>query len=173
MRYWVGIVFFAAGAALFVAAVLHKRRVLAARAAAAARGIVPGEPGLRSVAAFGEIMRPIILAFLVYAAIKTVVLFVMLDGEEVLSYFDVAGVLFMLAGYGAWMSLRTTYRTSDLVAAEAAAAEAAASAGSAAAAPAGASEMPAYMGLPANDRGPPQPATDGPVPGPVPTNRAG
>ncbi|CAL8980204.1 hypothetical protein RHODGE_RHODGE_02082 [Rhodoplanes serenus] len=172
MRYWVGIVFFAAGAALFVAAVLHKRRVLAARAAAAARGIVPGEPGLRSVAAFREIMRPIILAFLVYAAIKTVVLFVMLDGEDVLSYFDVAGVLFMLAGYGAWMSLRTTYRTSDLVAAEAAAAEAAAAAGIAAA-PAGAGAMPAYMGLPANDRGPPQPATDGPVPGPVPTNRAG
>ncbi|RAI39515.1 hypothetical protein [Rhodoplanes roseus] len=143
MRYWIGVVCFAGAAWLVAAGLAHKRRVLAARAAAASRGIMPAEPGLRSVAVFGEIMRPVILFFLAYAAIKTVVLFVVLGGEEVLSYVDLAGVLALLGGYGAWMSLRTTYRMSDLEAAERAAA--------AESPPA----TPHYVGRPANDMGPP------------------
>lgn len=149
MRDWIGIAFFAAAAWLLRAGLVHKRRVLAARAAAAARGVVPAEPGLHSVAVFGEIMRPIILFLLAYAAIKTVVLFVMLGGEEVFSLVDLAGALALLAGYGTWMSLRTTYRLSDLaVAAEAPADDPADAVGTTSAA------IPSYVGTPANDRGP-------------------
>ncbi|NVO12837.1 MAG: hypothetical protein HXX10_02260 [Rhodoplanes sp.] len=157
MQNWIGTAFFAAAAVLLLAGFAHKRRVLAARAAAAARGIVPTEPGLRSVAAFGEIMRPVILFFLAYAGLKTAVLFLVLDGEELLSWFDLAGVLALLAAYGTWMSLRTSYRMSDLAVAEAAAAEA--KAGPAAATTAVA-KTPSYVGRPANDPGPP----DGGIP---------
>ncbi|MDC7784992.1 hypothetical protein PQJ75_23385 [Rhodoplanes sp. TEM] len=153
MRYWIGVVFFAAAAGFVIAGLAHKRRVLAARAAAAARGILPAEPGLRSVAAFGEIMRPVILFFLAYAAVKTLVLFVMLGGEEQLSYFDLAGVLAVLAGYGAFMSWRIGYRTSDLAIAESAAAAAADTAPPREGADATA--LPAFVGAPANDSTPP------------------
>ncbi|MFL9825325.1 hypothetical protein [Rhodoplanes sp. SY1] len=154
MRYWVGAVFFAAAAAFLVSAILHKRGVLAARAAAAARGIVPAQPGIRSVAAFGEILRPVLLFFLAYAAVKSVVLYFMLGGEEELSYFDLAGIVAVLGCYGMFLSHRITYRTSDL-----ALAEAAASAPEPAApvedGTAGAARLPAYVAAPANDPGPP------------------
>lgn len=157
MRYWVGAVFFAAAAAFLVAAVLHKRGVLAARAAAAARGIVPAQPGIRSVAAFGEILRPVLLFFLAYAAVKSVVLFFMLGGEEELSYFDLAGVVAVLGCYGVFLSHRITYRTSDIAVAEAAAAAAASpdTAAPAEAAPAARPDLPPYMAAPANDPAPP------------------
>jgi hypothetical protein len=157
MQNWIGTAFLAAAAVLLLAGFAHKRKVMAARAAAAARGIVPAEPGLRSVAAFGEMMRPVILFFLAYAGLKIVVVFLMLDGEEVLSWFDLAGVLALLAAYGTWMILRTSYRMSDLAVAEASAAEAKAGA---AAATTAAAKMPPYVGKPANDPGPP----DGGIP---------
>lgn len=148
MRHWIGVVFFAAAAGFVIAGLAHRRSVLAARAAAAARGILPAEPDLRSVAAFGEMMRPVILFFLAYAAVKTVVLFVMLGGEEQLSYFDLAGVLAVLAGYAAFISWRIGYRTSDLAIAESAAAPPVTEGADAAA-------RPAFVGAPANDSAPP------------------
>jgi hypothetical protein len=149
MRYWIGIALTIGAVWLLAAAYAHRRRVIAARAAAAARGIAPAEPGLRSVAVFGEIMRPVILFLLAYAAIKTVLLYVALDGQELLSWFDLAGMLALLGAYGVWMSVRTTYRASDL-----AAAMAKADGGSADGTDTPV-KLPPYVGKPANDTGPP------------------
>lgn len=146
MRDWIGTIFFVAAALLLVSGFGHKRRVLAARAAAAARGIVPPTPELGSIAALGVMMRPLILFFLAFAGVTTVTMYILLGGEEVLSYVDLAGVLALLAAYGTWLILRTTYRHSDLAMAAAAAAE------TTELAPRG---TPPYVGIPANDRGPP------------------
>ncbi|MFD2184403.1 hypothetical protein [Rhodoplanes azumiensis] len=120
MRYWIGIVMFAAAAAFVVSGVLHKRRVLAARMAAEARGIASVPPEAFSIAAVGEGIRPLILVFLTVTAAMIVVMFVLPGGDESLSLLDLGGVLAALAAYGIWMSRRVTYRMSDIVRAEAA-----------------------------------------------------
>jgi hypothetical protein len=128
MRYWIGVVLFAAAVGLVVSAIVHKRKVLAARAAAAARGVPPAETVPFSVGALGEGMRPLILLFLASAAAMMVLLFVLPGGDDALSLFDLGGVLAALAAYGTWMSLRVSYRMSDVVRAEAEAASPAAAA---------------------------------------------
>lgn len=148
MRDWIGTIFFVIAALLLVSGVVHKRRVLAARVAPAAGGIVPARPELGSIAALGMMMRPLILFFLAFAAVTTVMMYILLGGEKVLSYFDLAGVLALLVAYGTWLILRTTYRRSDLAMAKAAAVAAEATE----LAPSG---TPPYVGIPANDRGPP------------------
>jgi hypothetical protein len=37
------------------------------------------------------------------------IIYVMIDGGAYFSYFDLAGLLFVLASYGMWVSLRTKY----------------------------------------------------------------
>lgn len=107
MAYWTGALLFAVGGWLILAGLAHRRRVLALRAAPGA-GDADADP--RSLAVFGEIMRPIILFALAYLGVKTTLAFWWLDAGRYLSLFDLAGFLFLLAGYGAWMVMKTTYR---------------------------------------------------------------
>lgn len=116
MRNVIGLAMSLIAVALVYAAYAHRNRVLAARAAAVARGETPTEPSLRSLAAFGEVIAPIILFFLGYLALKTTFIFVVFDGGDHLSYFDLAGFLSALAGYGYWIRMKTLYRLSDLAA---------------------------------------------------------
>lgn len=116
MRNFVGLGMSLIALALVYAAYAHRNRVLLARAAAAARGEAPAEPSLRSLAVFGEIIAPIILFFLGYLALKTTFLYFVFDGGQHLSYFDLAGFLSALAGYGYWIKMKTLYRLSDFAA---------------------------------------------------------
>ncbi|EJW11534.1 hypothetical protein A33M_3064 [Rhodovulum sp. PH10] len=121
MRNWIGPALFLAGSLLIWAGWLRKQRVLAARTALAARGIFPEPPALTSMATYGEILRPMILWFMAYVGLKTAFLFWVMAGTRWFSWLDLGGLLFLFAGYGTWMSLRVTYRFSDLEAAEKAA----------------------------------------------------
>lgn len=121
MRNWIGLALFLAGSLLIWAGWLRKQRVLAARAALAARGIFPAPPALTSMATYGEILRPMILWFMAYVGLKTAFLFWVMEGTRWFSWLDLGGLLFLFAGYGTWMSFRVTYRFSDLEAAEKAA----------------------------------------------------
>ncbi len=117
MRYFIGLGCVLVGVALIYFANAHKKRVLDARAAAAARGEPPPpEPALNSIAVFGEIVGPIILFFLGYLALKTTFVYFAFDGGRYLSYFDLGGFLFAIGGYGFWIMTRTKYRVSDLAA---------------------------------------------------------
>lgn len=109
MRHAAGVVLFAFGAWLAWSALAQRRRVIAARRA----GTVAREgeaAGNEQLSMMGEIMRPIILFALVYLAAKSVFAYVVLDAHQWVSYFDMAGYLFLLAAYGGWVVVRTKYR---------------------------------------------------------------
>jgi hypothetical protein len=108
MRYWIGGTLFVAAVWLVIAALAHRRRALAA----GWREIEPVSPG--SLLVFGEIMRPIVLFALAYLAVKSVLVYWMLEAERYLSLFDVAGFLAALAGYGTWFVMKTKYSLSAL-----------------------------------------------------------
>lgn len=117
MRHYIGLAMLVPAAWLVYAGQSHKNRVLKARAEAAARGEPPPpEPALNSLATFGEIARPIILCFVGYIAIKTTFLYLVLDGGEYLSYFDLGGFLAALAAYGFFISMRTKHRAYEYAA---------------------------------------------------------
>jgi hypothetical protein len=109
MRNIVGLVMFGFGFWLAWSAFAQRQRVIAARAA----GTIAREGeagGNEQLSMMGEIMRPIILFALVYLAAKSVFAYVMLEGHQWVSYFDMAGYLFLLAAYGWWVVVRTKYR---------------------------------------------------------------
>ena len=108
MAYWSGAVLFAIGAWLIHAGLAHRRRVLALRAAAADADETGADP--LSLGVFGEIVRPIILFALAYLGVKATLAFWWLDAGRYLSLFDLAGFLCLLAGYGAWVVMKTKYR---------------------------------------------------------------
>ncbi len=104
------------GAGLFLAAAVFllqgwalRRRVLAGVGAAEwARHRAAALADPRSMAAFGEIARPLVLFGLAWLGLKSTVLYVLFGGERVLSWFDLGGFLALLAAYGVWFSLRAT-----------------------------------------------------------------
>ncbi len=113
MRYWTGAALFMFGAWLIYASFAWRRKVIGVwrqngilGAITAAGGV---EPELSSMAVFGEITRPIILFVLGVIAVKMTIIYIMIDGGEYFSYFDLAGLLFVLASYGNWISQRTKY----------------------------------------------------------------
>ncbi len=117
MRHFIGLGMLVIGAALIYAGHSHRSRVLAARAAAEARGEPPPpEPGLRSLAVFGEIVRPFILLFVALLALQLIFGYVVFDGGQYLSYLDLAGLLVAFCAYGYWLTVKTTYRMSDFAA---------------------------------------------------------
>lgn len=115
MHYWLGALFFAIGAYLFVSAFRHRRRVRAAWAAA-------GLPGPRrltlldppTMGSLGESLRPLLLFFVALVAVQIVAFYVFFDGDQVMSPADVGGIVFLIVAWGTWMSLRVGYRMSDL-----------------------------------------------------------
>ncbi|MCU0983653.1 MAG: hypothetical protein MUC89_01770 [Acetobacteraceae bacterium] len=103
MRYIVGLVFFAAGAWLMWSALARRKRAIAAGPEA--------QPEInRSLQIIGDALPPIIVVALVIIGAKTALAFVITDAGRYLSVLDLAGFLFLLAGYGTSVVLRTRYR---------------------------------------------------------------
>jgi hypothetical protein len=110
MRHLLGAFFLLATAGFMVRAWALRRRVLASIGAAELarrRAVALADP--RSLSAFGEIARPLVLVGLGWLALKSTLVYLMLDGARVLSLFDLAGFLALLGGYGVWFSVRTAY----------------------------------------------------------------
>lgn len=111
MRNWVGLFFALGGAWFMVSALMHRRRVLAAREAAKQRGDEAEEPPLHSSL---EMLRHIVPGLVIFGltivAAQVVFAYFVMGGVRYLSYFDLAAFLFLLVAYGVWMRLKTTYR---------------------------------------------------------------
>lgn len=103
MRNIVGLVFFAAGAWMLFSALARRRRVIAAGPDAAP----PLHPSLRML---GDAMPPIILVALGIIGVKVALAILLTEAGQYFSLFDLAGFLFLLAGYGTSLVIRTRYR---------------------------------------------------------------
>ncbi|MCX7891320.1 MAG: hypothetical protein N2544_02975 [Burkholderiales bacterium] len=113
MRNLVGAMFVLVGAALAWAAVTLRARRIAARRAA---GIPDGAEPQSRLFVFGEIVRPILLFFLAWVGVKTVLAYHWLDGGRYLSLFDLGGFLAALAAYGYWLHVKTKHPPVDFYA---------------------------------------------------------
>jgi hypothetical protein len=67
---------------------------------------------MSSLAAFGAILRPLILCAVGYFAVKVILAYLLLDRGRYFSLFDLGGLLFLLAAY-AWRVLQTGYRKEE------------------------------------------------------------
>lgn len=111
MMYWAGVVMFAIGAWLVYRAFAQKSRALQIQAEIAASNGRLAAPELHpSLKTVGTFFPTLMIWFLVYAGLKGTLGWYALDGGRVLSFFDVAGFLFLLTGYGTWLTLTTRYR---------------------------------------------------------------
>jgi len=110
MTHLTGLVMFAFGGWLFYAARARRERVLAARREAAARGDPEPPPLHPSLAMIGDIVPGLVKFFLAFTGVKATFFFFALGGGGVFSIVDLAGFLFLLAAYGTWLTIRTSYR---------------------------------------------------------------
>ena len=110
MRYLLGTTFFLLALALLVHARAHRRRMLGrfdAEVFEALRAEARAAP--RSLASFGRLAQPFVMFALFYLGLKTTLAFVEHDGARTLSWYDLGGFLALLAGYGAWFTIRAAY----------------------------------------------------------------
>lgn len=98
MTYWIGLLTIAVGGWLLISARIHRARQ------ALGSGAETTHPSLAFV---GSVFPPFIIAGLAFTGLKTVAAFVILDGGEVFSLFDLAGFLFLLAAFAYWLVIRT------------------------------------------------------------------
>ncbi len=111
MRNWIGLLFAAGGAWFVISGLMHRRRVLAGREAAKRRGDDAGDPPLHaSLEMLRHIVPGLVFFGLAIVAAQVTFAYFVMDGVRFLSYFDLAAFLFLLAAYGVWMRLKTTYR---------------------------------------------------------------
>jgi hypothetical protein len=113
MRYCAGLLLFLGGAWLAYAGLAHRRRVVAAQGEA--KAAAPAHP---SLATLGDFFAPLVVAGFAYIGVKMTFVFLVLDAGRVFSAVDLAGFLTLLAGYGAWLVLRTRYRDPAVAAAQ-------------------------------------------------------
>jgi len=105
MKHWFGLAFALGGAWLLWAGLMHRARVLAVRS----RLDAPEESEGR-LTAFGEILRPIVIAGVVVFGAKATLVYAMVDDGAVFSWTDLAGLWLLLASYAAWLVLKTSHR---------------------------------------------------------------
>ena len=111
MRYTTGLVMLLLAFGVLGWALWHRRRVLAlisADALARYREAQAEDP--KSISAFGEIVRPIVLFALVWIGVKSVAAYFWFDGPKHLSLFDLGALLALLTCYGYCITIQTRYR---------------------------------------------------------------
>ncbi len=114
MKYWIGAVLFVYAAVFAHFALVRRNQFQVARSDAESRGLnIDEKLDPNSMAAFGEIMTPIVLFALAYVAVKTTFAYYMFDNGQYLSLFDLAGFYAVLIGYGYWLKIKSTYRMPD------------------------------------------------------------
>jgi hypothetical protein len=109
MMYMIGLACIALGAWQLWGAIERRRQV-------ASGALVLREPGTTTSPAsaslnmMGEIFPPIILFVLVIFGLKATALYFVLGGHQYFTFFDLAGLLFLLGSYGFWVVTMTKYR---------------------------------------------------------------
>jgi hypothetical protein len=118
MRYTTGLVMLLLAVGVLGWALRHRRRVLALISEDALtryREAQAEDP--KSISAFGEIVRPIVLFALVWIGVKSVAAYFWFDGPKHLSLFDLGALLALLACYGYCITIQTRYRMTFALAA--------------------------------------------------------
>lgn len=107
MRYYLGLVALLIGAWLIYSAINHRNRVLAARAQAAANGpVAEPDPQLTSM---GIAMMPFYLFYGAFASLLLLGGFFLTKLHAYLSVLDLLGLLVLIVGYTAHITVRTYY----------------------------------------------------------------
>lgn len=97
MRHLIGLVLCSYGLWLLYSALRHRRTHVLA-------------PGTGPLVILGDIVPPLVIMGIGIAALEVVLAYAMVGESRLFSLFDLAGVLFVLASYGAWILIKTRYR---------------------------------------------------------------
>lgn len=115
MKYWPGLVMLAVGLWLLYAALRKRRNVVAARQQAAAEGRTTTIQTHPTLLALASSLQPIVTFALLIVGAVSVGVYVATDLARDFSVLDLAGFLGLLAGYGTWFVINTTYRDAAAV----------------------------------------------------------
>ncbi|MBK1696469.1 hypothetical protein [Rhodovibrio salinarum] len=122
MAHWIGLVLAVIAVAFLITGWRRRQAVRAERVAlgyAADDDTPQRRDPYSSIAILGDAMPPLIVAALVFVALKAVFFYVVLGGE-IFTIVDLVGFLMLLGGYGAWMWWHSRYRFAEPEAAVAA-----------------------------------------------------
>jgi hypothetical protein len=107
MRNWLGLALFALGVWFAWSGLMQRRRVRAAGPRGGPDESVPTHP---SLAMLRDVVPSMTIAFLAFVALKATLMYWALGGSRLISPFDLAGFLCLLAGYGTWLHCKSRYR---------------------------------------------------------------
>lgn len=111
MRHLIGLILFAIGAALLWTAVARRNLILAEERRLAAAGLPDPRADLHpSLAMLGEIVPPLMIGALVVMTLKLVLAYAMTGAARWFSLVDLAGLLFLVGAWCAWLVLKTRHR---------------------------------------------------------------
>ncbi|MBX9608631.1 MAG: hypothetical protein K2Y51_20600 [Gammaproteobacteria bacterium] len=99
MRHLIGLVLCSYGLWLLYGALRHRRTHALA-------------PASGQLAILADIMPPLVIMGIGVAALEVVLAYAVVGQSRHFSLFDLIGVLFVLASYGAWILVKTRYRGS-------------------------------------------------------------
>lgn len=115
LMYWPGLLLFGLGGWLVYAAISHRNRIIAWRDRLSGRGLSADPPKLDpSFEAMGAVMPPIINFCLLMSSATLCGLFFFVEADRYFSAFDLAGVVFALAGCAVKIYMDANYRAPAL-----------------------------------------------------------
>lgn len=112
MRNWSGLVLFSLGVWFLYAGRSRRLRVLTKQRPNVVRETTVTARHFPAPLGTMAALRPIIVAVLAFAGLKSILAYVWFDAGRFFSSFDLAGFIFFLAAYGTWITLVTLYRAS-------------------------------------------------------------
>lgn len=111
MRHLTGVILFFSGCALIWAAIARRNGILAEQRRREAAGLPDPRADLHpSLAMLGDVVPPLMIGALVVMALKLVLAYAMTGAERWFSLVDLAGFLFLIGAWCAWLVLKTRYR---------------------------------------------------------------
>lgn len=111
MKYWLGAGCFVYAAYFVWQTLRHRAAVSQNRRALMERGVALDDTvAADSMAAFGEIAAPVVIAALCVLTLTVTAAFFTTEAAQQLSLFDLGGIYAVLLGYGTWLWVRTHVR---------------------------------------------------------------
>lgn len=111
MRHLTGVILFLAGSTLIWVAIARRNGILAEQRRRESAGLPDPRASLHpSLAILGDVVPPLMIGALVVMALKLVLAYAMTGAERWFSLVDLAGFLFLIGAWCAWLVLKTRYR---------------------------------------------------------------
>jgi uncharacterized membrane protein YqjE len=111
MRHLTGAVLLLAGCALIRAAIARRNGILAEQRRREAAGLADPRASLHpSLAILGDVVPPLMIGALVVIALKLMLAYAITGAERWFSLVDLAGSLFLIGAWCAWLVLKTRHR---------------------------------------------------------------